>query len=488
MHRSSSPWRFSTQRDRSNAVTVTKEQIEKQLAAVTELYDYNANYLEDFERAWISHIIDSAIAVVAGTIDEDECMFQPERVSRNSAWLREKLSTRRLRSISKDLALPQDQLKVLLDTAKSLNSALGLLSCCYDRWLWLKSSKDSDIRFAPTANDLQDFFDWKRQGSGYRRGSLSPVSERERQTLAVNALNKNGLLPSRRSTDTSGDSETQLSFVVDTVEKWRQNAEDALTATTKRYQGRTLGSLLRRDREASSSIGPEVSNTVPVQIARSSRPLDISMADFISNPPDLSNRRNTLKGSKLATSTSTHYDYPTHPNPIVPRRPVAQSAAFHTPEWPNSEAQSSSSSTSQSQSPPLSRSIHQPFLGSLQNSFEKESVSTDTLPFLSPPPHASTETIQNIPVSIPYSLSEPAVSSSGSNRMYLQSMVPNGRSQSEVSSESSAGASTIFSQSTNDATLSFQSKSSDGKLVPRSRGRLWLEQQEESERSKQWHP
>lgn len=460
------------------AVDITKDRVERQLAAVIDLFEYNAAYLEESEKLWIDHIISTTITVVSDAPNSDHCVVEPERSSRSQGWLKEQLSTRILRSRIKEAAQPpaEDHLKVLLNASESLNSAINLLSCCYDRWRWLKYSRLSDAHLSTTANGLKDFLDWKRQNSSYG-GASSSLESCQRQSFATDRLTGSDAVPSHRLVGENSEARHSL-FVVDTVERWRQNAEDALNSTIKRYQGRSLRSQ-RSDWKVNPRKDPDIRSVLPAQTMVPEPSVAISKPEVILCPSDSCARSHTRDGNKSIVTLLPHHDCSTFSNNTVYDCPPVQGLHCHSRGWSNPATTFSSSSTSLSLSPPLPAQRRHLLLQSLQNSFEKEPVTTQA-PGLSPaPPHMSFETIRNI------SASHDSFTSEVAPRLEMtpaKANVSDERSYSGVSSESNVSVSAASSLSSNRPTVFLQNKSVSSGFAYRSRGRLWLEQQLESGR------
>lgn len=472
MYQSKASWSSPGHGDSAAAVQITKQRLEKQLVAVIELSECNATYLEPFEIAWINSIIDNAVASVFDTIDSDLHLIQPERSSRSQSWLQQKLSARRLRLklTQSSPRQPPDELDLLLNNAKALNSAINLLSCCYDRWCWSKSSNagNKEMDAGQAASELRDFLDWTRQTNhpGANRSSLA--SRHSLQPFTPN--NYSVTTPFQTPNETPG---TWLTLLADgTVEKWRQNAEDALAATNARLQGESLGETQPYSHRSLDN-GINVSHSLPSCAVERGHVQPISPQE---SKGVLSNECKRPCGHRAAEAIVTVT--PQHNGFSSPSSHCCACTLQHNLDRSSVASLFQSNGAAESillsPAPPLRA---QP---SLQNSYEKEPLISNatSVQYLRPQQHALIETISGGRTLHIRSQSDIV---SGPSSPTSRTTATREDSTRGISSESITSGSIISSPSVNQSTVSFQSKVSEGRTAQRSRGRMWLEQQAESE-------
>lgn len=439
LYRLHSPRRSTASRDQYRVVNVTKDQIERQLAAVIELRELNAAFLENAEKAWIASAIERAAASLDDDAGWDDLML--ERPNHGRSWLLNSRTKKQPTPRDRAQIPTSDELQILLNTAKSLNAVMHLLSCCYERWMWLQSTKVTNGNLSRMSTDSREFL--KRRKHGYKQPDISLESS-ESQLFHCSTdestspdISRNVEPPEHLLREE--DSDTQLSFfVIDTIGKWRQDAEDALTATTQRYQGRIPSVRLREHRTEASRIGTVVRSSgasarLPTCTHSSLHqiPNESNLTTTTSKPARWSTMNTGLSEEMMNSCNLKQQSDPTSINEHQP------TCAYNFHEHLRCHSTGSALDNSATISP---------YHANLKNSFGKEPFSRVSLE------SALLVPIQNSGLGLPL----PSISS--------------------PSSSSSA----IFSQSTNLSTTSFESKTAGNGQVRVSRGRAWLQSRSES--------
>lgn len=417
MYRSSSPWQAQCEKDQSKTISITKERIRKQLTAVIELTGCNAQYLEQFEVDWISHVTSNAAQYCHEANEVLTTSLQPERAVETNVRLSSKFSfdVPRSRRSKQTETSSEEELSKLLGITKSLNSVTSLLSCCYERWCWTSSTSSWERVNSKSSDELRELLQWKRP----RPESSDRTSTGEPRIDLTTGGHKVVLPHTEANLEPT---QTWLSLLADTTtEKWRQNAEDALNAATARSAGAVPSSpqfLLQNSSLHASANVQHDSN------ADSEQHISSRLAD-------------TRKDNERLSENQPSCIYPLHAAPV--------------------ERQCTSCSRTR---PSL---FHQ----SLQNSFDKEPLHGLNLRIIAEEHNDSTDTIQTHPnAAVTY---QPAL-----EHMLSRSTFATESDSLELSSTSSIAPNVNILSSVNQSVTSLQSTAPSSR---RSRGREWLENQ-----------
>lgn len=361
MHTPAPSWSPTQIISDSNNLAASKQRIQKQLASVFQLLEHNAAYLDSSERSWIEDIIGEA-ALVTGYPHSSGISLSPQPVTTNlmvgTLHDRSNVQNTRLRSRSPARVVDEDDINALLATSKHLNSANGLLSCCYDRWSWLQLSRADRDKSRINADDLQELLGRRRQRQRLSNHARSQFPDNTRLPRRNNTISS---ASSQVATTSNDGSENSLSLMVDdTIERWRQNAEDALNETTARLRAGNIGPY----QSATQRHSQELSTCRPCITERGS-PLFVSEGDAAAEHTCIT-RSLTQRLSMPSSRPSTRYRHSAHTG--------ATGAACE------SFSQETSSLPQLSEE---NRAVRPAFRPTLHNSFDKEAIN-DVPPNLLP--------------------------------------------------------------------------------------------------------
>lgn len=209
---------------------LTKQHVQRQLAAVIELLQHKTSYLDPVEISWIESVILEAMTVSS----DAQSTVGPKwhQGNRHNAQAT-KAPSQALTGRPAECNL--DTLRV---ASRNLNSADHLLACCYDRWIWLHtaraehSSPDLDI------DDLHELLSRRRQQR--KRVCHSPLEDNSFIQTSGVIDDPNARAPCIVSTDIH-NSDSSLSLTIDDdIGRWRKNAEEALQEATGRLNSGSL--------------------------------------------------------------------------------------------------------------------------------------------------------------------------------------------------------------------------------------------------------
>lgn len=453
MHPLTPPLSTILSRSESNGLKITQERIKRQLTAVTELLDHNAKYLESFERSWIEHIIREAMSVTVDSKGSAESsVLRSESIQARTSDLEWRASANGLdlRPWSPARSAAQDHVKNLLATSRSLNSANSLLSCCHDRWLWLQSLRANVNTSQSSIDDFQEL-QLRRRQQRKRRSNTSSQPFEHIQT-SPQRDDTNSVTSSPVAHTNNDGSENSLYLVIDdTIEKWRQNAEDALNDTTVRIQAATA-----LDRSPVEQQSPNPHTYQPYAADRED-PFCLPRGDGASVPIRTSERRSTFLAGMPPLQSSTYHSCPIHTEPAAacpechPRTTRPQSRqydAYH-----------------------VARSAFQP---TLHNSFDKEPIDAVAQNTHNVLPHSSSSAsrMRSLPN---YHSQQPTTYHTSPT--VLPTIAASAGSRITKSPDAGRNDEVGFTQRDNASRMSVHSRSSKSEQTARSRGRRWLEQQ-----------
>lgn len=435
-----------------NILVTTRQRIQKQLAAVIRLCEHNFSYLEPSERSWIEHVISEALTV-SGDPQSSANSFLPHFAKTVPAanGLREKMSVCGLTPKSWTAAhvAADDDMSVLLGTSRALNSVNSLLSCCYDRWSWLQSSQVKEVDSRTNDEDLQELLGRRKQRQRRQSSRLSPGPGFSQLPQRNNTTSSGS---SRVATTSNDGSENSLSLVVDgTIERWRQNAEDALNETTARleasgishhqspkyqYPLHTFASLQCSKEHENPFFGAE-NDATAVRTRTTSRTFTQHMSTSSSQP-------------SVWHSDLTH---------------TGTTGAAGSPRESYSQDETSSSKQLEGY-----HSIRPAFKSTLHNSFDKEAVNNAD--------QGTENSTSNPPPTTTQILSSSFLHPSSAAKFHKPHITQTTQVSLNLPPRSGGlNRSTMYTLPTTFSTSSVQSKISEESQIPRSRGRRWLEQQ-----------
>lgn len=437
----------------SNILATTKQRIQRQLTAVIRLSEHNAAYLEPFERAWIEYIIGEALSLscdVQTPLDPNHPHLM--KMTTAVSGLRETTSTYGLvpRPWSPAHMTSENEMNILLATSKSLNSANSLLSCCYDRWSWLQCSR-------PKQNHSQTETDNPQELLGRRK------QWQRRQSIATSS-NPDYALPRRYDTTSSGSSrvattsidgsENSMSLIADdTIERWRQNAEDSLKETTARLEA--------------GGMSPRQSPTSPYRGNR------------LTTRSGLTDHKSPmLMTDTTAATVNSCAIQPVFAQPLS--MSLSRPSTNHGEYMYTGATEAAHESYSQDDNPPfyrfeVSRAFEPSFRSMLYNSFDKEAVNC------TPQRNNKFESGPSLTTASIYASSHlhprlPTIPQA--SPVSLQSTLVSNNLKPDLGHRpTGSSGSVMYSLPTALSTVSVQSRVSEDSQVPRSRGRRWLEEQ-----------
>lgn len=440
-------WGMSRIRLDSHNLVTTKQRIQRQLAAVIQLSEHNSEYLESFERSWIEYLITEATLLTGDA--QVPGWSNSQQGGRTSPF-----GMRPESRVSSDAATEVD-MNTLLATSRSLNSANSLLSCCYDRWLWLQSAQSQQIASSPETEDLQELLGRRRHQRRQSNNVSSPPSE----PMESPPRNETTSSTSSRVGTTGEDgSEHSLSLAMDfTIERWRQNAEDALN-------------------EATTRLATGVTNNPQ-------SPTQQNLQEAWTNPPYIAKRTHPsvkvsggLVASRLCTSPTTSFTQ----GPAMP--PARHSIRGGSASYPGVSGticeHCSHGPNPEPHHVERSNTTRSSFRSTLHNSFEKEAVSYRALPAANSPPHSPPPPQSSHRLSDPHSagLSETNLWLPHSNHRTSDLGLGFAPIDTNNNTTTTSGRARDTLHTSMSMTSVLSSTSSETH-VPRSRGRRWLEQQ-----------
>lgn len=432
-----------------DSLRITQQRIQRQLAAVVELLNHNARYLEPFERAWIEHIIGQAALVTVGEEDSTEVSaMQPILTHAKTGELHKRTSADGSISspTNQNSHVSPSHMNTLIAASRSLNSANSLLSCCHDRWLWLQPLRAQ--RTAPQSgmDDLQQLINRHRQRRNKQNSASSQPLE-HMQPLRQNNTNSTTFSPVANINNEGSESSLNL-MVDDTVEQWRQNAEDALNESTARLQG-----LVSSDKSPVEKQSPGPYEYRPHMTERR-KPLPITTKDAASMPTYTSASTSTHQADMPLSQASAHNGGPVHTEAII--------------ACPECRPHITSARSQQFEAYRVLRSVFQP---TLHNSYDKETISAIA--------HTKHDMVPPLPLttSLKYSSSDHHSHLATSRISGKASKAIAVLNDSRINAFPDAGEELDLVQREDLQTVSTQLTSSQRDQTHRSRGRKWLERQ-----------
>lgn len=332
---------------------------------------------------------------------------------------------------------------ILLAASRSLNSANSLLSCCYDRWLWLQCLHPQQNNSPFETEGLQELLGRRRRQRRQRSQNMSTATSENTQASPRNETTSS--TSSVVAATYEDGSETSSSLAMDnTIEKWRQNAEDALSEATRRSRAGGF----------SPPRSPVQSNLQDAYQTRA-HPANRESGSFKDrDAAQITRGYGSLDAAFVEASLAPY-----------PRDSIRRSNPSYTRPTTNTYGYFPQESGHQGGSPGSTRTtLH----STLHNSFDKEAI--DYVPYYPGrcPPNSPPLSESRSARSHQASLSTPQTSWPSSGPGPTQPAVDNGAVNLKPP---------YPTLSANASRTSLHSAVSQETHVPRSRGRRWLEEQ-----------